>query len=328
MIVFFDYSILSIIGYLDVLKNIKKIIYYRNKITNYLLDENPNLFIGIDAPDFNFAIEKKLKKKGIPVVHVVSPSVWAWRQKRIHYMKKIMDHLFCLFPHEPQIYKKVSLPATFVGHFFANNIPIYPKSEISRTKLKLPKKTIIGLLPGSRSSEVENLMEFMLRTAELINNRIECFFLLSASSKKNLYLINNFLKKNNLQNFKLIIGHTYDLINSSDLLLVASGTATLEAALFKKPMIIIYKKTLIEYLIYKMLRINKFIGLPNILLGKNIVPEFIQHELDPIIISKKIIDILNDRYYLKKLKSEFYQLHKLLKLNSAELIYTKIKKYL
>jgi len=326
---FFDYSILSVMGVIDVLKNIRTLFISRKKLVSYLLKEKPDVFIGVDAPDFNFYIERKMKDNGIRTFHLISPSVWAWRKNRIYYMKKVMHHLFCVFPHEPEIFKKVKLPTTYVGHTLASRIPFQPNISSARNKLKITSKNIvISILPGSRRHEVEKLSEIFLRTAELIAEKKECLFLISASSQKNYLKIKQFIKNYQIQNIRIVIGHSHDVISAADLVILASGTATLETALFKKPMVVAYKSSWIEFAIYKMVRLIKFISLPNILLNREIVPEFLQDNLSPEILSQKVIEILDDKKYQLNLKKDFNSLHKSLKRNTSQLIFDQIKKYL
>ena len=329
LVSFFDYSILSIMGIIDVLKNLKTLYLSRKRLISFLINEKPNIFIGIDAPDFNFHIENKLKKSGTRVFHLISPSVWAWRKNRIYYIKKVMHHLFCVFPHEPAIYKKINHSASYVGHTLATKIPLKPNVEKSRSLLKInAKRKIIGLLPGSRSHEIHYLLDLMLNSAELICKKIDCDFLISASNKTNYEKIKNLLVKYKIPNIRIIIGHSHDLINSSDILICASGTVTLEVALFKKPMIITYKSSWIEFQLYKMVRLIKFVGLPNILLNKSIVPEFLQDNLSAEIIANKTLEIINDKKYLNSIRTDFTLLHKSLKRETSKLIYQKLEPYL
>ena len=166
LISYFDYREISVHGYFDALKKIFRLLSLRSKVVDYLLQEKPDIFIGIDAPDFNFGVERRLKFKNIPTFHYVAPSVWAWRQGRVLDMKDNVNHLFAVFPHEPKIFKKAKVPITFVGHPLANKIPLNPIVNKGRKKLHLDKgKTIITLLPGSRSSEIKYHLELMINTA-------------------------------------------------------------------------------------------------------------------------------------------------------------------
>ncbi len=332
----FDYSELSIHGYFEAYRNFFRLLSLRTKVINYLLEEKPNIFIGIDLPDFNFRIEKVLKENNIRIFHYVAPSVWAWRKNRIFTIKKNIDHLFTVFPHESKIFKKVKVPVTFVGHPLANKIPINPKIKKTRKKLNLPKNKIITLLPGSRISEIKNNLDLMFNSVNLINkefvwNKLKRpQFVIPVNSKNNYDFIVRRLNSSNknLNNIKLIIGHSHDAICASDFVISVSGTATLEAALFKKPMIIVYKTSLISWLVLKNLILIPYVGLPNILLKKFVVPEFLQKNATPENISMKTMEIMQDKKLQKNLKIIFKELHINLKKNTAEIIYKKINNYL
>lgn len=337
LVSYFNYTELSIHGYLEALKKIFRLISLRNKVTDYFLSEKPDIFIGIDAPDFNFGLEKKLKFNGIPTFHYIAPSVWAWRKGRVYDIKENVDHLFSVFPHELKIFQKAKVPVSFVGHPLANKIPIRPSIQKSRERLQLGKnKIIIALLPGSRVSEIKYHAELMINTAILINkelawrklNRAE--FIIPINTKDNYFYVKNILSfyRNKIKDIKPIIGHSHDVICSADMVIAVSGTATLEAALYKKPMIIVYRTSSLSWLLLKNLLLIPYVGLPNILLNKSIVPEFLQNNATSEKISDKAVEILTDKKLQNNLKSKFKELHLSLKKNTSELIYKKLTKYL
>ena len=334
---YFDYSELSVHGYIDALKKIFRLLSLRNNIINYFLHQKPDIFIGIDAPDFNFLIEKELKSNHIPTFHYVAPSVWAWRKGRLDTIKDNIDHLFSVFPHEPKIFRNAKVPVTFVGHPLANKIPLNPSMKMARDLLNLDAhKKIIALLPGSRSSEVRYHLDLMINTAILININFISLkqkapdFIIPLNSKDNYIYVTQCLNSysNKIDNIRLVYGHSHDVICSSNLIIAVSGTATLEAALFKKPMIIVYKTSTLSWLIFKSMLLIPYIGLPNILLKKFVVPEFLQKKASPENISKKAISILADKKLQNGLKSMFRVLHIKLKKNSSEIIYKQIIKYI
>ncbi|MDC0182525.1 lipid-A-disaccharide synthase [Nitrosomonadales bacterium] len=333
---YFDYSELSVHGYFEAYRNFFRLLYLRTKVINYLLEEKPNIFIGIDLPDFNFRVEKILKENNIRIFHYVAPSVWAWRKNRIFTIKKNIDHLFTVYPHESKIFKKAKVPVTFVGHPLANKIPINPNIKNTRKKLNLAANKIITLLPGSRISEIKNNLGLMFNSVNLINKEFlwnklkKPQFIIPVNSKNNYDFIVRSLdsSNNNLNNIKLIFGHSHDAICASDFVISVSGTATLEAALFKKPMVIVYKTSLISWLVLKNLILIPYIGLPNILLKKFVVPEFLQSNATPENISMKTIEIMQNKKLQKNLKSIFKELHIDLKKNTADIIYKKINNYL
>jgi len=327
---FFDYKILSIHGYLDAIRSIFKLLISRNNLIKYLISEKPDIYIGIDAPDFNFYIEKTLKKNKVKVFHYVSPSVWAWRKKRIHLMKEYMNHLFLVFPHEVKIFKSIKMPSTYVGHPLASIIPLKPNTLLSRKKIGIKADCIvISILPGSRSSEVKWNLDIMLGSANIIQSKLNnVLFSIPCNNKENFEKINMGIRKHKLLNIKPIIGHSHDVINASDLVIVASGTATLEAALFKKPMLIIYRSSWWSWQILSRMKIIPWIGLPNILLNKLISPELLQKRANPEEIANEALKIINDKKYKRLINKEFTELHKSLRRNTSNLILDILKKYI
>jgi len=327
---FFDYKVLGIHGYIDAIKNIVKLLILRRNLIKYLIDQKPDIYIGIDAPDFNFFIEKTLKKNKVKVFHYVSPSVWAWRKSRIYLMKSYMNHLFLVFPHEIKIFKSIRLPSTYVGHPLAKIIPLKPNSLLSKKRIGIRGTNfVISILPGSRSSEVKFHLDIMLSSAVIIQNKIEnILFVIPCNSKENFIKINNSILKHKQLNIKPIIGHSHDVINASDFVIVASGTATLEAALFKKPMLIIYKTSWWSWQILRRMKIIPWIGLPNILLNKLISPELIQRKVNPEEIANVAMKIINNKKYKTLIINEFTELHKSLRRNTSALIIYVLKKYI
>ena len=327
---YFDYSHLSVRGYFEVIKNLPKLLKFRNSLINYILQQKPDIFIGIDSPDFNFAIEKKLKANKIPTFHYVAPSVWAWRKNRIYKMKDCMHHLFSIFPHEEVIFKKIKLPITYVGHPLASKIPLNPNKQKAKNVIGINSEgTIISLLPGSRRGEVRWHFDVMLKAALLINKKLKnCYFLVPVNNKLNYEYLLKKIKQYDLINIKVIFGHSHAVLSCSDISILASGTASLEAALFKKPMIIIYRMSWLSWLLLKRMHLISYIGLPNILLDKLSVPELIQNNAQPNKIAHKVLELLSDKKYLNELKYDFTKLHKKLKRDTSSLIINQIQRYL
>ena len=327
---YFDFTNLSLYGVLQVIPNIPKLLFLRYKLIKYLKTEKPDIFIGVDAPDFNFNVEKKLKQFGIPTFHYVAPSVWAWRPNRVYKIKKSTDHIFSIFPHEKPLFEKAGVKATFVGHPLANSISLKPNTNKYRKKLKLNlNQLIIALLPGSRMGELTAHTDVLLESARnLLKIYPNAKFLVPANNDRNYAYISSRLKENPIKSFKLYKQNVEEIIGCSNLAIVASGTATLEVALHKKPMIIIYKGSWISYFAWKMLRLIPNVGLPNILLKENIVPEMLQHKAIPSLLSKKANEIIEDKTYLKKIEFKFQKLHTELKKNTSALIYKTIKPFL
>ena len=327
---FFDYSNLSLYGVFQVIPNIPKLVFLRHKLIKYLKNEKPDIFIGVDAPDFNFYIEKKLKQSDIPTFHYVAPSVWAWRPKRVYKIKKTTDHILSIFPHEKPLFEKVGIQTTFVGHPLANKIPLKSNMYKYRKLLKInPKELVIALLPGSRMGELRAHADILLETAQ---NLLEVYpnakFLIPVNNDTNMSFIEARVKSNPTKNLKLIKGKVDEILSSSNIAIAASGTASLQIALHKKPMIIIYRGSWISYFVWKMVRLIPHVSLPNILLNEDIVPEMLQHRATPTLLSKKACEIIKDKRYLKKIESKFYKLHKDLKKNTSSLVFKVIKPYL
>ena len=327
---FFDYSNLSLYGVFQVIPNIPKLIFLRYKLIKYLKNEKPDIFIGVDAPDFNFYIEKKLKQSGIPTLHYVAPSVWAWRPKRVYTIKKSTDHILSIFPHEKPLFEKVGIQTTFVGHPLANKIPLKTNMYKYRKMLKLNRMDlVIALLPGSRMGELKAHTDTLIETAQnLLEVYPDAKFLIPATSDKNMNFIKGRIKKNPIKNLKLVKGKVDEILSSTNIAIAASGTASLQIALHKKPMIIIYKGSWVSYFVWKMIRLIPHVSLPNILLNENFVPEMLQHRATPILLSKRACVIIKDKKYLKKIESKFFKLHKNLKRNTSSLIFKIIKPYL
>ena len=327
---FFDYSNLSLYGVFQVIPNIPKLVFLRYRLIKYLKNEKPDIFIGVDAPDFNFYIEKKLKQSDITTFHYVAPSVWAWRPKRVYKIKKTTDHILSIFPHEKPLFEKVGIQTTFVGHPFANKIPLKSNMYKYRKLLKInPKELVIALLPGSRMGELRAHTDILLVTAQ---NLLEVYpnakFLIPVNNDTNMIFIEARVKNNPTKNLKLIKGKVDEILSSSNIAIAASGTVSLQIALHKKPMIIIYRGSWISFFVWKMVRLIPHVSLPNILLNEDIVPEMLQHRATPTLLSKKACEIIKDKRYLKKIESKFYKLHKDLKKNTSSLVFKVIKPYL
>jgi lipid-A-disaccharide synthase len=323
---------LSVRGYFEAFKKLFHLIQLRKNLLNQILNQKPDLFIGVDAPDFNFWIERQLKKKGIPVIHYVSPSIWAWRGNRLRKIKKSVDHMLTIFPFEKNIYSKANIQATFVGHPLAEMIPLYSNKKKAQDKLKIIKATkVIALLPGSRQGEVTWHAQLLIDSATEISKRIrDVKFLVPLPTRETYDIFSKTLFKNTHAelDIQLLVGHASDAINAADLVIVASGTATLETALYKKPMIVIYKMSSISWQILKRMRYLPFVSLPNILLNKFIVPELLQSDATSDNISCKAIEILKNAPYRKNLLIQFTKIHHQLKQNTSDRLSKVILKFI
>ena len=313
---------LAVRGYIEVLTHLYGLLKLRRSLLKQIIKENPAVFIGIDAPDFNFWLERKLKKRGIPTIHYVSPSIWAWRGRRIHKIKRAVTHMLALFPFEPVLYEKVNLPVTFVGHPLADEIPLKPNMKATREALKLKQSDlIVAMLPGSRQSEVQQHAELFVKTAQLISEQNpNALFLVPLITRETRTIFETELYKdhNNVPNVQILFGHAHDAMEAADMVIVASGTATLEAALLKRPMVITYRMPALSWSILKRMNYLPYVGLPNILAGKFIVPELLQNDATPEKLTGAVMQLLNNPTNLKEIKQEFTAIHQSLKQNSAE----------
>lgn len=319
---------LSLHGYgFDVLKQIPSLLRMRKQLGDYFIANPPQIFIGIDAPDFNFSLEKRLKKKGTKIIHYVSPSIWAWRKGRMGKIKRAVDHMLTLFPFEPALYEDAGVKATFVGHSLADEIPLYPDIQEARDLLKLPKAPlIIAMLPGSRVGEVKQLTELYVETAKKISMvKPEALFLVPLITRetrlifeKVLYESVNQAAENHHPHFKILFGHAHMAMQAADLVVVASGTATLEAALLKRPMVITYRMPWFSWQILKRMNYLPYVGLPNILAKRFVVPELLQDDANPTKLAETILNMVNDKAMLDDIRIEFTGMHEILRQNNEE----------
>lgn len=312
---------LSFIGFLEPLLNIRKLLKMRKWLVRYFAEEPPDIFIGVDAPEFNLGIEEKLKSYGIPVVHYVSPQVWAWRRYRVKKIKKSVDLMLTLFPFEEKFYQEYDVPVKFVGHPTADKIPENINQKQIKDQLNLAKeKTIVALLPGSRISEIKKHTDLYLNVAN------ECF-----KQNPNLHFITSLTKDEHVEYFEdaknkytpnlpltIFKDKSYDVMAASDVVLVASGTATLEVMLHKKPMVVVYKTNYLTYLIIKMIIQVPYISLPNLLANKEIVPELIQRNATISNISEHLLNLINDSAARKNQLEVFEKICPLLRRNASE----------
>jgi lipid-A-disaccharide synthase len=306
---------LSVMGLFEVLGRLRELLNIRKQLFKTLLDLKPDVFIGIDAPDFNLKLEQKFKEQQIKAVHYVSPSVWAWREKRVFKIKQCVDLVMCLFPFEVDFYHKHGVPAVCVGHTLADAIDMEPDTQAARAHLQLSNEApVVALLPGSREGEVSRLGELFLQTAERIKQHMPSVqFVLPAANDERFKQLTNMLADHESLSVKLLYGQSREAMASSDTILMASGTAALEGMLFKKPLVVSYKlSALTAYIVRKMLK-QPFVSLPNLLAGKALVPELLQEAATPENLSSAVLNFLQNQSASSHLKAEFTQLHELLK---------------
>ncbi|AJG19782.1 lipid-A-disaccharide synthase [Cupriavidus basilensis] len=312
---------LSVNGYVEVLGSLREILATRRAIKEKLLAQPPLCFIGVDAPDFNFGLEVPLRRAGIPVVHFVSPSIWAWRGGRIRTIARAVDHILCLFPFEPEIYARAGIPATYVGHPLADVIPMVPDTQGAREKLGLPAgPRVVAVLPGSRQSEVRNLgATFFAAMARMHSMDGNLAFVLPVASAPLREIVAGLHQQYPQIPLTVIDGQSHLAMEAADVILLASGTATLEAALYKKPMVISYKVPWLTAQIMKRQGYLPYVGLPNILSGRFVVPELLQDDATPEALARETLLQLNDEGNTAFLRDHFTQMHQTLKRNTAEI---------
>lgn len=269
---------LSVMGLVEVIRHIRPLLAVRNKIVQTFIDNPPDIFIGIDAPDFCLRVARKLKERGIKTVQYVSPSVWAWRQGRVHGIKKSVDTVLCLFPFEKAFYDRFDMHATFIGHTLADQYPMEPDTAGARETLNVPTESVcVALMPGSRLSEIERMLPLYLETAVgLLENHPELLFLIPAVNANCAKAIETQLSDYPQLNTRVIQGQSQVVMTAADALLMTSGTATLEAMLLKKPAVVSYRMSTVSWWLVKWLVKIEWAALPNLLAERELMPEFLQ----------------------------------------------------
>lgn len=323
---------LAVMGYAEVLRHYREITGIRRKLRGYLLQQRPALFIGVDAPDFNLDLELALKRRGIPTVHYVSPSIWAWRGERIKKIKQAVSHMLALFPHEPKLYRDAGVPVDYVGHPLADILPLLPSRAQMRETMRIPLSArVFAFLPGSRQSEVRQLACLYIETARLIlQQEPEARFLVPLATRETRTIFEQAIYDCNADElpFSLMFGHAQDAMISADMVLVASGTATLECALLKRPMVITYRLKPMTWRMMKRKSYLPYFGLPNILCGRFVVPEILQDDATPENLSQALLNFLHDQDAVVQLEQTFTELHQRLRQNTAEKAAAAILPYL
>ncbi|HUE91363.1 lipid-A-disaccharide synthase [Pseudomonas sp.] len=291
---YFPMERLSVMGLVEVLGRLPELLARRRKLVKTLIAAKPDVFIGIDAPDFNLGLELKLRRAGIKTVHYVSPSVWAWRQKRVLKIREACDLMLCLFPFEAQFYDAHQVPVRFVGHPLADTIPVMADRAAARETLDLPQDgAVVALLPGSRGGEVARLGSLFLDAAVRLRTlRPGIRFVLPCASPQRRVELEQMLVGRDLP-LILLDGRSHEALAACDAVLIASGTATLEALLYKRPMVVAYKVAPMTYRILKRLVTSDYISLPNLLAERLLVPEMIQDAATPEALAQLLAPLLN-----------------------------------
>ena len=327
----FDASELAVMGLSEVLRHLPRLLLLRRELRQRLLDWQPDVFIGIDAPDFNLGVERWLKQRrgtnGLPrTVHYVSPSVWAWREKRAEKIGLSADRVLCLFPMEPPIYQRHGVDARFVGHPLADAMPLEPDRAAAREELRLdPARPLLAVLPGSRVGEIERLADDFLAAAARVLAAEPALQVVAPMANRHARaaferVLGNHPDAATLQPaLHVIDGNARTLMIASDVILLASGTATLEAMLAKRPMVVGYRVAGLTYRMVKglgMLKVDHY-ALPNVLAGEPLVPELMQHDCTPDRLAEAVLRWLRDPVAVARLVPRFLALHQALRQNAS-----------
>ena len=316
----FPMEILSVMGITEVLGKLREILSIRKQVIQHFLQNPPDVFIGVDAPDFNLTVELKLRKKGIKTVHYNSPTVWAWREGRLKKIARSTDLMLTLFPFEEEYYQKKNLPVKYVGHTLADQIDLEIDQNQAKASLELSKnKKVLALLPGSRKQELHYMTETFLTVAkQCLKQDPEIQIITNMVNEKRLQLFQELVKKHAPDlPIKIFTHRSHDVMAAADVILLASGTATLEALLLKKPMVVAYRVSPITYIIGKLMIKSKYISLPNLLSDKRLVPEYIQKEATPERLTAAVLDRLSNPEKYRVLVEEFQRIHQSLRCNAS-----------
>ncbi len=310
--VLFPSDKLSILGLVEVIGHYRELLAIRKHLLEYFLQSPPDVFVGIDVPDFNLTLEERLRESGIRTVHYVSPQVWAWRKYRMRKISSAVDLLLTLFPFEADFYQRHRLPARYVGHPLADRIPLATDRNAARVNLSLPEEgPIVALLPGSRVSEVRNLAQCFIQAAGWCHRqRPELRFVVPLASPLVREVFTQTLQQQEAEiPITLVDGQSREVMAAADVVLLASGTATLEALLLKRPMVVAYRMAWLTYAILKRwVRVAHY-SLPNLLAGEQLVPEFVQHAARPDVLGQTLLSYLDDPAKTNALVQRFTDMH-------------------
>jgi len=321
MTVLYPMEKLAVRGYVEVLRHYAGIQGIRRRLAARFLAHPPALFVGVDAPDFNLDLELKLKSAGIPTAHLVGPSIWAWRGERIEKIRRAVGHMLVIFPFEQEIYETAGIPVTYVGHPLAEMLAPSPDRAAAREQLRLPVGAqVIVLLPGSRLSEVGQMADTFIETARQVAAAVpdvQILVPLVNRSTRDLFETALYRREAGDLNLTVMFGHAHEAMAAADVVLAASGTATLEAALIGRPVVIAYRMPRASWWIMRNRGYQPYVGLPNILAGEFIVPEFLQDEATPENLSQAVLNLLFDGVVRARLETRFAAIARELRQDSA-----------
>lgn len=317
----FDHQELAVMGFFEVVNHLPRLLSRKREVERRLLADPPDVLVGVDSPDFNLRVERVAKKNGIPTVHYVCPTVWAWRQGRVHGLDKSADHVLCVFPFEAKFLAEHGVPATFVGHPLADEIGEPEGPASSRRALGLTADTVVALLPGSRKSEVTRNGPAFAKAAAWLARRISGVqFVAPMATPELSTLFSNQLRKHARDcDVRLLQSDSKSAIIASDAVIVASGTATLETMLMRRPMVVACILGPITYLVARQLIKAEYIGMPNLMANRPIVTELIQGDAKAETLGAEVIDLLESPARREKLIESFAEQHRLLRLGAGKI---------
>lgn len=325
---------LSVMGLVEVVKHLPQLIFIRRQLIQHFLTHPPHIFIGIDAPDFNLTLERRLSQAGIPTVHYVSPTVWAWRAGRVHTIRRSVDLILSIYPFETQFLKQQALPVTYVGHPLAQQLPLIPDQHAARIALHLPTDApILALLPGSRVSEVNNLVQVFLETANFCQHQKPGLHCVAPLVNSEIYAMVAKAWSKFAPNLLLTLvnGNSHQVLAAADVVLTASGTATLEAMLNLRPMVVAYRLHPLTYWIANTFNLVKvpYVALSNLLVGEALAPEFLQHRCQAPDMGRAVLNFFNDKERVLKIQQRYLSVHEQLKgdvaANAADAVLAMVK---
>ena len=319
----YSMSELSVMGYIEVLLKLPRLLRIRSSLAKKIVSYKPDLVIGVDAPDFNLSLERTIRNSGIPVMHLVSPSIWAWRYERIHKIRQSVDHMLVLFPFEEKIYEQEGIPVSYVGHPLADEIEPEVDRSNYRSKLGFSSgKKIVALLPGSRKTELKQHLNLMLDAAKLIQNSSpEIRFLVPLLDNEAHNFAHSILSRRNVNlngTIDFVVGKTQDALKAADIAIIASGTATLEGLLCECPMVVTYKVSKLTAWLMRLQANARFVSLPNIISNESLVSELIQEDAQPDLLANEVISMLENSDQLVSLRERFRRIKSSLRMGSAK----------
>lgn len=321
---------LSVRGLVEALLRYRRITGIRQQLMDSLVAQPPDLFVGVDASDFNLTVERELGRHGIPAVQLVCPSIWAWRPERVTKIRQSVRHILCLYPFEPALLARHGIEGTFVGHPVADVIPLVPDRQAARRALGMdPQAQVVALLPGSRASEIRYLARpFVQAARRLLAHRPQLQFVLPTHEMLRPSIAQVLRSEGMEGRVQVVMGQSHTVQAACDVALVSSGTATLETALFKRPMVIAYKMQWLSWRMANGKRLLPWVGLPNILCNEGLVPEFLQEQVQPEALAQAVLAWLDDPASVQRLEQRFTALHHALRQDMPTLSTHAIQKIL